>query len=430
LYTVLGVVAFVLALAASIGLHEIGHMVPAKKFGVRVPQFMVGFGPTLWSRQRGETEYGVKAIPLGGYIRMIGMYPPAKITHHQSHTRRAQLIDEARVAANEEVGASELNRTFYNLSVPKKLAVMFGGPFMNLVIAAFLLALVTVGIGTPRASLTVSSLTACVPTAANPSGTTSTDGTCHGSAVSPSVRAGIQPGDVITRLDGVAMSQWSQLGATLSDKAGKSIVVSYQRAGKSISTQVVIARVPTSLLGTPTESAKETGFLGVSPQVTYVRGKVTGVPSLLTDMSRQAISGLATFPGATWHMARDTVTGHSRSLDSPVSVVGIGRISGQIAGDSQITVKDRAGSLLLLLASLNLFLFLFNLLPILPLDGGHIAGALYEGARRQVARLRRRPNPGPVDTARMVPLAYVASIALIVLSLITVLADLINPISF
>lgn len=125
---VAGVVIIAVGIALSIALHEIGHLVPAKRFGVRVPQYMVGFGPTIWSRHKGETEYGVKAIPLGGYIRMIGMFPPksgdAPGTIRTSSTGRfTQLADEARAQSFEEVRPGDEDRLFYKLSVDRKSVV-------------------------------------------------------------------------------------------------------------------------------------------------------------------------------------------------------------------------------------------------------------------------------------------------------------------
>ena len=119
-----------------------------------------------------------------------------------------------------------------------------------------------------------------------------------------------------------------------------------------------------------------------------------------------------------------------RDLDGPVSVVGIGRISGEIASSETVPAMYKAGDLIALLASVNLFLFVFNMVPVLPLDGGHIAGALYEGARRQVARVRRKPLPGPVDTAKMLPVAYAMSLVLLAMSAIVILADIIKPMAF
>ena len=180
--TLLGILIFAVGLLASIALHELGHMAPAKKFGVKVPQYMVGFGPTLWSRKKGETEYGIKGIPLGGYIRMIGMFPPnPKGVQDREHLGRMGLmIEDARDEVLSEIAPEDEHRTFYRLSVPKKLTVMFGGPFMNLVIATILFTISLSVIGRPEVTTTVSEVIACVPTSANPNGIASTSGTCDG----------------------------------------------------------------------------------------------------------------------------------------------------------------------------------------------------------------------------------------------------------
>ena len=163
----LGILVFLAGIALSIGLHEIGHLVPAKRFGVRVQQYMIGFGPTLWSRRRGETEYGVKAIPLGGYIRMIGMFPPKRgedprMVRRASTGRMSLLMDQARAQSMEEIQPGDENRVFYKLSVPKKVVVMMGGPTMNLVIAIVLLTITTTLLGVPAASTSVETVTKCV----------------------------------------------------------------------------------------------------------------------------------------------------------------------------------------------------------------------------------------------------------------------------
>ena len=171
--TLLGISIFAIGLLLSIALHELGHMAPAKKFGVKVPQYMVGFGPTVWSRIKGETEYGIKAIPLGGYIRMIGMFPPnPKGVQDREHLGRMGLmIESAREEVLAEIAPEDEPRTFYRLSVPKKLTVMFGGPFMNLVIATILFTVSLSVIGRPAVNTTVSEVVACVPTSANPNPT-------------------------------------------------------------------------------------------------------------------------------------------------------------------------------------------------------------------------------------------------------------------
>ncbi|MGB5934242.1 MAG: site-2 protease family protein, partial [Ornithinimicrobium sp.] len=199
----IGVLLMLFGVAASIALHEIGHLVPAKKFGVKVTQYMVGFGPTLWSRQRGETEYGVKAIPLGGYIRMIGMFPPRPQDDGQLRTsttgRWGQMTEQVRAESLEEVGPGDEDRVFYKLPVYQRVIVMLGGPFMNLVIAAALLTGIMTLYGLPQLTSTVSAVSACAPTDSS-----STD--CEGQPASPASDAGLRAGDTIVEVNGTPVT--------------------------------------------------------------------------------------------------------------------------------------------------------------------------------------------------------------------------------
>lgn len=193
-----GVLVILAGLLVSIALHEVGHMVPAKRFGVRVSQYMVGFGPTLWSRTRGETEYGLKAIPLGGYVRLVGMYPPGDPRAERKTGRIAELVQSARDASAEEIVPGEEHRAFYNLSAPKKLVVMLGGPFMNLVIAAVLFTVVVVGFGAFGPTTTLASVSQCVLPVGAPA-----DAECtEGSELAPAAAAGLLPGDTIVEFGG------------------------------------------------------------------------------------------------------------------------------------------------------------------------------------------------------------------------------------
>ena len=152
---ILGILIIVVGLAVSIGLHELGHLVPAKLFGVRVGQYMIGFGPTIFSRMRGETEYGLKAIPLGGYISMAGMYAPVR-EGARGRTASTGLFD---TLVQEDTRADdEDGRTFFQLPVWKRIVIMLGGPFMNLVIAVILYAVVLSGFGIAQTTTTIGSV--------------------------------------------------------------------------------------------------------------------------------------------------------------------------------------------------------------------------------------------------------------------------------
>ena len=256
--SLLGVLIFFGGLLASIALHEIGHLVPAKKFGVKVPQYMVGFGPTIWSRKRGDTEYGLKAIPLGGYIRMIGMFPPNPngTQDKEKLGRLGLMIESAREEVLSEVAPDDEPRTFYRLSVPKKLAVMFGGPFMNLIIATILFTISLSVIGRAQVTTTVSEVVACVPTSANPTGIASTNGQCVGSAQTPAAEIGLTPGDVLVSVNGATISKWEDLGIALGDQAGKDVEITYLDSdGKQVSETVTVAALEAEVFdksGNPT----------------------------------------------------------------------------------------------------------------------------------------------------------------------------------
>ena len=434
--TALGILIFAVGLLLSIALHELGHLAPAKKFGVKVPQYMVGFGPTLWSKVKGETEYGIKGIPLGGYIRMIGMFPPNPkgVQDPEKLGRMGQLIESAREEVLAEISPEDEKRTFYRLSVPKKLTVMFGGPFMNLVIATILFTISLSVIGRPVVSTTVSDVVACVPTSANPNGIASTSGTCEGGESTPASEIGLAPGDKLLIVNGIEISAWEDLGTALSDQAGNVVDVTYlTSSGETVTKNVEVAALESPVFGDNGDATGEftiRGFLGISPSFELEQSPISEVPGFMATVTTSSIAALMEFPARVFGLAGDLFTESPRDPEGPVSVIGIGRISGQIASSEEVPTIYKAGDLITLLASVNLFLFVFNMVPVLPLDGGHIAGALYEGARRQIARVRKKPLPGPVDTAKMLPVAYVMSLVLLAMSAIVILADIVKPIVF
>lgn len=433
-----GVLILVVVLLASIALHELGHMVPAKRFGVRVSQYMVGFGPTLWSRRRGETEYGIKAIPLGGYVRLAGMYPPARAVGDPpaDGSWAARLAADAREASAEEIPPGEDDRAFYRLSTPKKLVVMMGGPVMNLVIAAVLLGVAYAGIGVPGATTTLASVSQCVL----PVDATADQQCTTSDQPAPGAAAGLQPGDRVVSFDGTAVESWDQLTTLIRAAGDEAVPIVVERAGQDVTLTVtpVVAQRPvldaTGAAVTNADGSTKTepvGFLGVSPTSATQRASVGSVPGLLADRTWATIKVVATLPHQAWEVLRETVTGEPRGSSSIVGVVGIGRFAGEIASASGegIDWGLKAAGLLEMLAALNLSLFVFNLIPLPPLDGGHVAAALWEGAKRQVARVRQRPRPRVADTARLVPLSYTVFAILGALGVMLIWADIVNPVS-
>ncbi len=432
-----GVIILVVVLLASIALHELGHMVPAKRFGVRVSQYMVGFGPTLWSRTRGETEYGIKAIPLGGYVRLAGMYPPARAVGDPPADGgwAVRLAADAREASAEELPAGEEDRAFYQLSTPKKITVMLGGPVMNLVIAGVLLAIAYVGIGIPAATTTVASVSACVPAAG-----ATTDQCTAADQPGPGAAAGVQPGDRIVAFGGTAVSSWDQLTTLIRAAGGRTQPMVVDRAGRQVTLQVtpaVAARPVLDANGIPVTGpdgkavTTQVGFLGVTAAEATQRASIVSIPGLVADRTWATMKVVATLPTQAYQVLHETISGQPRGASSIVGIVGVGRFAGDIASahGAGINWGLKAAGLLEMLAALNLSLFVFNLIPLPPLDGGHVAAALWEGLKRQAARLRKLPKPRVADTARLVPLAYAVFAVLGVLGVMLIWADIVNPVS-
>ncbi len=432
---VIGIVLFVALIGGSIALHELGHLIPAKKFGVRVPQYMVGFGPTVWSKKSGETEYGIKMFPIGGYIRMIGMLPPARgesAPRSMTTGRFATLIADARAASLEEVQPGDENRLFFRLPVHRRLIIMIGGPLMNLILAVVLFTIVLVGIGFPAASTTVGSVVPCTP-GAEGSVTPLPSGQCPlGSVPTPASLAGLEPGDVVQSIDGVSVTSWDQASTILRESADQTLTIDILRNGEVQQVQasiVPVSRPITNPQGEASGGVETVGFLGVSPQMVYEQQPITAVPAYMVDLTVRSVQALFTLPIRLYELVSDTlIGGQERSLESPVSVVGASRLGGEIVA-MESPWQAKVATFLGLAASLNLFLFLFNLLPVLPLDGGHAAGASYEGVRRWWARMRHRPDPGPVDTARLLPVAYVVAAVLLGAGVIVIWADLVRPLT-
>jgi membrane-associated protease RseP (regulator of RpoE activity) len=423
----LGVVLFFLGVVASIALHEVGHMVPAKKFGVKVTHYFVGFGRTVWSVKRGDTEYGVKAIPMGGFIKMVGMLPPAKLDANGKPKGftgglLGQLIADARAAEYEHVTPADRDRLFYTRPWWQKVIVMSGGPLMNVLIAVVLLSAVFMGIGIKEPTLVVNQVSDCVIPASEG------DRLCEdGDPVAPARAAGFQSGDELISLNGEPIEDWDSFSSDIRASAGGEVTVVVERDGEpvTLTTETIVSERPS--LDDP-EAFVEVGFLGITPEETYVRQDAGYVATTIWDMTKRTGEALLHLPERMWGVAKAAVLVEDRDEESPVSVVGASRVAGEVASTEEIEVLDKWAGLLTLLGVVNLFVALFNFIPLLPLDGGHIAGALYEALRRGIARLRGRPDPGYVDVAQLLPIAYVAASVFIVMGALLVWADIVNPI--
>lgn len=427
-----GVVLFVVGVAVSIGLHEVGHLLPAKRFGVKVTQYFIGFGNTVWSRRRGETEYGIKSVPLGGYVKLVGMLPPGPqdesggpLRVRKSNTGMfTQIISDARAAEYELVEPGDEDRLFYKLPWWKKVIVMAGGPTVNLVLAFLLFGGVFMLHGIPVPTTTVDSVSDCVVAASE----AAPDRKCTDEdPVAPARLAGLKPGDEILAMNGVEVTSWEQLTRLIRANENGAATLVYERDGERRTTTTNTLVSPRPDLEN-TDEYVEVGFLGVAPELVLEQQGPVFVVQQMGVYTWETVKALGTLPVKLWEVGKAALGITERADDSPMSVVGASRVAGEVASAHEIPIGDRFVSLLMLLGGINLFVGMFNFVPLLPLDGGHIAGALYEAVRRGLARLFRRPDPGYFDVAKLLPVAYVMASLILVMSVVLIYADIVAPV--
>ncbi|MDN5747199.1 MAG: site-2 protease family protein [Pseudonocardia sp.] len=426
---VLGILIFAVGIGFSIAWHELGHFTTARWFGIKVPEFMVGFGKTIISVRRGETEFGLKLLPLGGYIRMIGMIPPAK-GETLGRSRRTGpfqgLIDDVRAQSAMDVRPEDAHRQFYLRAPWKRIIVMAAGPIMNLILAVALFAVLLMGIGTNTGTTTtVSTVSECVVTAAQAEqGVTE----CPPDAPpSPAAAAGFLPGDRIVSVEGraVTAADWAVIQEVIRASAGQTLSVTVERDGElreltptPIATQLRSLDDPSQIV--------QAGFLGLGPVTYYERQSLGAVFVAMGDIIANTGQAIVELPSRLPNLV-GAVAGEERDENGPIGIVGVSRIGGEVLAQD-FTLAQDVSLLINLLAAVNISLFLFNLLPIPPLDGGQIFPAIWESIRRWLAKLRGRPDPGPVDVAKLMPVAFVVALLFIAWSGLLFIADIVNPV--
>jgi membrane-associated protease RseP (regulator of RpoE activity) len=373
----LGILAFAIALLLSVMVHEFGHYITAKRFDMKVTEFFLGFGKRIWSFTRGETEFGIKAIPAGGYCRIEGMTP------------------------RDEMAAGEESRAFFSATTSRKLIVLGAGSFAHFVIGFLLIFSIFFGVGV---NALLSDVTKVAP---------------HSAAAA----AGFQPGDKITAIDGKEVTNWYTDAKVIAASGGKELTFTVIRDGKEIS----IAASPTYL---PSEKRY---MLGV---VTKVGIKREGLMTSITEsgratvvLTRESLKALVALPTKVPQLIRQTFGNEKRDPNGLVGVVGAARVSGDAISSNKLNNTERLGTFLLLIASLNIFVGLFNLLPLLPLDGGHMAVAIADEIRAFFARLRGKPRPAGIDVNVLTPITMTVFAVLAVLTAILLIADIFNPVS-
>lgn len=385
-----GVALFALGIALTIGLHEWGHYSVARACGMRVRRFFIGFGPTVFQFTRGHTVYGLKAVPLGGFCDIAGM----------------TAIDEV---TPEEKPYAMVDKPWW-----ARVATLLGGVTMNLLIGLIVLYIVAVGSGlpNPKADFTATvAETTCVTPDCTDAG--------------PAAAAGIKPGDRILQVNGQDVPTFMDMRELIMGKPGETVTLQVERDGVRQDVQVDVPAVerPTEDGGIATVGA--IGVVNQKPKDAIKQyGLIDAVPATFSftgQMLSATVQGVAAIPAQVPGVVA-SIFGAERSESSPMSVVGASRIGGEVAE------REQWATFLLMLASLNFFLALFNLIPLPPLDGGHIAVVLWEKLRDWVRGLRGLAPAGPADYTKLMPLTIAMTAVLLVFGAIVIVADIVNPI--
>jgi membrane-associated protease RseP (regulator of RpoE activity) len=392
LTSLIGIFAFVVAMLLSVMIHEWGHFITARKYGMKVTEFFLGFGPRLWSIKRGETEFGIKAIPAGGYCRITGMTPVEQITEEDSP------------------------RAFYKSSVPKRLVVLGAGSFLHFILALLILILFFAAVGIPKESTRLSEVLPCIKSSAAPCS--------NDDPVAPAFTAGLQAGDDIRAIDGKAITTWSEVGMAIRNNVSKELRFTVLRDGQTLDISVTPSKY---------QSGNHSfGIIGVISERVNDRYPLHSAVSASVresgNIALGSLKALVALPSKIPALFGATFAGAERDPEGLVGVVGVARVSGEAASSSGGSLSEKIGFFLLIIASLNIFVGIFNLIPLLPLDGGHMAVALFDGFRRSRARRRGLPLPAPFDVTKLMPITLAVIAIMATLSVLLLFADIVNPI--
>jgi membrane-associated protease RseP (regulator of RpoE activity) len=391
-----GVVAFVVALLASVMLHEAGHFATARRYGMKATQFFLGFGPTLWSRRRGETEFGIKAIPAGGFVKIVGMTPL------------------------EEVEPGDEDRAFYKQPAGRRAIVLVAGSTMHFILAIVLVygAVLIGGVINNKAPVLSAPASCVVPT--------ETVDCAKNAPPSPAKQAGIHKGDKVLAVGGAKVSTFEQFAHAVRSRPAGPVQLAIVRDGKPMTVTVDLVTAERTSL-TDSKKTEKVSVMGIGQDLVVDHpGPVAAIgksASSLGQLFTGTFKALGSLPGKL-----DTLFSPNRDATGAVGVVGISRISGDVAAAHE-PLSLRIGSFLGLIAGLNFFVGIFNLMPLMPLDGGHLAVLGYEQGRDRIRRLRGYRGPlQRVDLNKLMPVAFAVVAVFVVLSVLILSADIVNPI--
>jgi membrane-associated protease RseP (regulator of RpoE activity) len=400
---IIGVVLFALGIGLAVALHEAGHMLTAKAFGMKVRRYFIGFGPKIFSFRRGGTEYGLKVIPAGGFCDIAGM------------------------TALDEVTEEEAPRAMWRYPTWKRVVVLSAGSVTHFILGFLILYLMALSIGLVNSNdkPLVSGVANCV---SDLNLKTLTPDPCQAGAPAPAKAAGLQAGDQIVSVGGHPTATFTEVSALVQKSTGPTRFV-IDRNGQQMTLTIDVAQVKGLSVAqqqatAPPKSLTTIGMIGVVP-ARYIHYNaltaVGGTVQYTGQMFAGVWTGIKQLPNKVPSLI-SAIGGAKRDANSPMSVVGVSRLGGEAVQASQWAL------FWFLLATLQFFLGVFNLLPLLPLDGGHIAVALYERVRNWLRQLRGRPAGAPVDYTKLAPLTLVVVFLGGAMVLLSVTADIVNPI--
>nr|WP_304503669.1 M50 family metallopeptidase [Corynebacterium lemuris] len=394
----LGVVLFALGIAVTIALHEAGHMLTARAFGMRVRRYFIGFGPTVFSFRRGHTTYGLAALPFGGFCDIAGM------------------------TAQDPVTAEEAPHAMVNKPWWQRVIVLSGGVITNVLIGIIIIYGIAVSSGLPNPDVdttpTVGEVS-CVSDQLD----AQTLATCTGTG--PAGQAGVAVGDRVLALDGEELADFGQLRDKVLTMPGEDVVLTVERDSEVLDITVPVSSVTRlDAEGRPYE-AGAVGLTNAPLENTIINyGPVEAVGATFSftgTLLEGTVQGLMAFPSKIPGVVA-SIFGAERDMEGPMSVVGASRVGGELVERSLWEM------FWLMLASLNFFLALFNIVPLPPLDGGHIAVVLWEKVRDFFRRLRGLAPAGPANYEKLLPLTYAMAAALLTVGLMVIVADVVNPV--
>jgi membrane-associated protease RseP (regulator of RpoE activity) len=388
----IGVIVFSVGILASIMLHELGHFATARHYGMKASRFFVGFGPTLWSTRRGETEYGVKALPFGGFVKLDGM------------------------TALEPIDPADADRAFYKQPAGRRFVVLCAGSFTHFVVAILLVFGIIAATGVDPINggptTTIAQVEKCVPLKL-------TEAACSATDPRAPAYGKLHAGDQVLAVNKTAISNYDELSHQLESHPGQLIILTVMRDGHALNVPLVTAAVK--------RGDKTVGKIGIAPEV-------KGNPVSFAGSFGKTFSTLGTFIttsgaaiGDLPHQVGDILSGKPRDNQGAASIVDVARVSGQISS-SGAGLGDVVAALLMILAEVNLAVGLLNMLPLLPFDGGHVAIIGFEETRSRLYRWSGRADPGRVDIMKVLPVTYAVFAVIVGLSLVLLYAGITNPI--